>query len=136
MTVDRVPLVYTGDEPGTSYREIGALFAPPLQSSPFLPYMKSLIALLRKEAALRRGEFAEVSAQDSIYAFTRTLGSRRILVVLNNSAERCQASFSIAGVAWADCALDDLLSEKPAKAADASTPLGRDRESVGEGKRV
>ena len=123
MTVDRVPLVYTGDEAGTSYREIGALFAPPLQSSQFLPYMKSLIALRRKEAALRRGEFAEVSARDSIYAFTRTLGSRRILVVLNNSAERCQAIFPIGSAAWADCALDDLLSEKPAKTTGDSTPL-------------
>ena len=123
MTVDRVPLVYTGDEAGTSYRETGALFAPPLQSSQFLPYMKSLIALRRKEAALRRGEFVEVSARDSIYAFARTLGSRRILVVLNNSAVRCQVSFPIGGATWADCALDDLLSEKPAKAAGASTPL-------------
>jgi alpha-amylase len=123
MTVDRVPLVYTGDEAGASYRETGALFAPPLQSSPFLPYMKSLIKLRRKEAALRRGEFAEDSARDSIYAFTRALGNRRILVVLNNSAERCQASFPIGGAAWADCALDDLLSEKPAKAAGVSTPL-------------
>jgi alpha-amylase len=123
MTLDRVPLVYTGDEAGASYRETGALFAPPLRSSQFLPYMKSLIALRRKEAALRRGEFAEVSAQDSVYAFTRTLGSRRILVVLNNSAERCQVSFPIGGAAWADCALDNLLSEKPAKAAGVSTPL-------------
>jgi cyclomaltodextrinase / maltogenic alpha-amylase / neopullulanase len=123
MTLDRVPLVYTGDEAGASYRETGALFAPPLQSSPFLACMKSLIALRRKETALRRGEFAEVSARDSIYAFTRTLGSRRILVILNNSAERRQARFPIAGTAWADCALDDLLSEKPAKAVGVSTPL-------------
>ena len=123
MTLDRVPLVYTGDEAGAGYRETGALFAPPLQSSPFLAYMKSLIALRRKEAALRRGEFAEVSARDSIYAFARTLGSRRILVILNNSAERCRASFPIMGAAWADCGLDDLLSGKPAKSVGVSTPL-------------
>ena len=123
MTVDRVPLIYTGDEAGADYHEVGALFKPPLSASPIHGWMKSLISLRKAQPALRRGEFTEIFSREPIYAFLRTSGERRVLVVLNNSADRQEVSFAVAGKPWRDSVLEDLHTGQAAKLFGVTGPL-------------
>ena len=88
LMLDRVPLLYAGNELGIAFREVGGAFPADRRDSPFLREVKALIALRKREPALRRGEFTEVLARDGVYAFLRTSGDDRILVVLNGSARR------------------------------------------------
>ncbi|MBV8126152.1 MAG: DUF3459 domain-containing protein, partial [Planctomycetaceae bacterium] len=83
--LDRVPLLYAGNELGIAFHDVGAAFPADRQDSMFLKDVKALIALRKREPALRRGNFVEVFSRDATYAFLRTLGDDRILVVLNGS---------------------------------------------------
>ncbi len=85
LMLDRVPLLYAGNELGIAFREVGGAFPADRRDSAFLKEVKALIALRKREPALRRGEFSEVLARDAVYAFLRTSGEDRILVVLNGS---------------------------------------------------
>src|SRR6185312_16023878 len=85
LTLDRVPLLYAGNELGIAFRDVGRAFPADRRTSPFLKEVKALIALRKREPALRRGDFAELVARDSVYAFLRRLGEDRVLVVLNGS---------------------------------------------------
>lgn len=112
LTLDRVPLLYPGDELGVAIREVGGAF-PPVngrRESPVLKQVQALIALRRRERALRRGTFTEVFARDGLYAFLRTDGDDRILVILNASSRAQSFAAPIGGIAWERPRLDDLLA--------------------------
>ena len=117
LTIDRVPLLYAGNELGIAFDEVGGAFPPGRTDSPFLADFKALIALRRNEPALRRGDFTPLIAEESTYAFVRTLGDDSILVVFNNSAEPKPFAMPLVGRDWTSCRLDDLLREGEAKAA-------------------
>lgn len=123
LTVDRVPVLYPGDELGIASAEVGAAFPPDRRSSPFLKHVRSLIALRRREPALRRGTFDEVLARDGVYAFLRTLGDDRLLIVLNGNDRACSFSSPVADRPWASWRLDDLLSGEVAKAEGSTRPI-------------
>lgn len=122
LTLDRVPLLYAGDELGVAFTEVGGAFPADRDASPFLHQVKSLIALRNREPVLRRGEFTEVFAHDSVYAFLRTLDDDRILIVLNGSDHAKSFSASLGDRAWKECGLEDLVSSTQVKVAgdDAS----------------
>lgn len=119
LTLDRVPLLYPGDELGITFQEVGGAFPADRRASPFLRGVKSLIGLRKREAALRRGDFTEILARDSVYAFRRTLGDECILVVLNGSERPRKFAAPVAGRSWEDCRLEDLVR------GDVLKPAGR-----------
>ncbi len=116
LTIDRVPLLYAGNELGIAFQEVGAAFPADRRESPFLRDVKALIALRKREPTLRRGDFREILARDSVYAFLRTLGEDRILVVLNGSPEPSSIAVPIGTRPWKECRLEDVLPAGLAKA--------------------
>ena len=123
LTLNRIPLLYSGDEVASSYREVGGVFTPARQSSPFLEYTRKLIALRTKESALRHGDLVEVQSHNPIYAFLRTQDDARILVIFNNSAQQHAVSFPLEAKKWADCELYDLLLARTVKTKSNAGPL-------------
>jgi glycosidase len=117
LTLDRVPLLYAGNELGIAFHDVGGAFPGDRQNSPFRKEVKALIALRRREPALRRGDFTEILARDAIYAFLRTSAEDRILVVLNGSAKPRKFGMAIGDRAWKDCLLEDLIAGGVVKAA-------------------
>ena len=110
LTLDRVPLLYAGNELGIAFRDVGGAFPSDRRNSPFLKGVKALIALRKREPTLRRGNFAEVFSHDSIYAFLRSSGDDRILVVLNGSDHPREFAMPIGDRLWRDCRLVDLIA--------------------------
>ena len=121
--LDRVPLLYVGNELGMASNEVGAAFPADRQDSPFLKDVKALIALRKREPALRRGDFAEVFARDAVYVFLRTLGDDSILVVLNGSDKPKTFAMPIGNRAWRSLRLDDLIGGGIAKPAGSEAPI-------------
>ena len=117
LMLDRVPLLYAGNELGIASTEVGAAFPADRRHSTFLKDVKALIALRTREPALRRGDFAEVLSRDAMYAFLRTLGANRILVVLNGSDKPKTFAMPIGEHPWRSLRLEDLIGggvKKPA----------------------
>jgi glycosidase len=123
LMLDRVPLLYAGNELGIAFDEVGAAFPADRQDSSFLKDVKALIALRKREPTLRRGNFTEVLSRDAMYVFLRTLGDDRILVVLNGSAKSKTFAMPIADRAWRSCQLDDLISGGVTKAAGSDAAM-------------
>jgi glycosidase len=123
LMLDRVPLLYAGNELGIAFHEVGAAFPPDRQESLFLKDVKALIALRKREPALRRGDFAEVFARDAMYAFMRTLGDDRILVVLNGSGTPQAFAQPLGARAWRSCQLDDLSGGGASKPAGSEAAI-------------
>ena len=121
--LDRVPLLYAGNELGIATHEVGAAFPADRQDSSFLKDVKALIALRKREAALRRGDFAEVFARDALYVFLRTLGDDRILVVLNGSDKSKTFAMPIGDRSWRSLQLEDLIGGGVAKHAGSDAAI-------------
>ncbi|QEH32719.1 Neopullulanase [Aquisphaera giovannonii] len=123
LTLDRVPLLYAGNELGIAFTEVGGAFPPGRRDSSFLRDVKALIALRRREPALIRGDYTELAARDGVFAYLRTAGEERILVVLNGSDRPRDYSRPIAGRPWKSLRLDDLQAGGLAKMAGDELPL-------------
>jgi cyclomaltodextrinase / maltogenic alpha-amylase / neopullulanase len=123
LMLDRVPLLYAGNELGIAFREVGGAFPVDRKDSPFFKYVKSLIALRKREPALRRGDFTEVFARDSVYAYLRRSGDDRILIVLNGSDRAQRFAMPIDDRPWKDCRLEDLMAGGITKQAGAATAI-------------
>jgi glycosidase len=123
LMLDRVPLLYAGNELGIAFSDVGAAFPADRQNSPFLKDVKAFIALRKREPVLRRGSFAEILARDAMYVFLRTLGDDRVLVVLNGSNKPQTFAMPIGKRAWRSCQLDDLIGGGVTKAAGNEAPI-------------
>ena len=123
LMLDRVPLLYAGNELGIAVREVGEAFPSNRRDSSFLKEIKALIALRKREPALRRGGFSVVLAQDAVYGFLRTLGEDRILVVLNGSDHAKTFAMPLGGRAWSECRLDDLIAGGIARSSGNGAPI-------------
>jgi glycosidase len=123
LMLDRVPLLYAGNELGIGFREVGAAFPADRQGSAFLKDVKALIALRAREPALRRGDFDEVFSRDAVYVFLRTLGDDRVLVVLNGSGKPKPFAMPIGDRAWRSYHLDDLIGGRVAKPAGSDEAI-------------
>jgi glycosidase len=115
LMLDRVPLLYAGNELGIAFHEVGAAFPADRRDSSFLKDVKALIALRKREPALRRGNFDELLSRDAMYVFLRTLGADGILVALNGSDEPKSFATPVGDRAWRSCGLDDLIGGGVAK---------------------
>jgi glycosidase len=123
LTLDRVPLLYAGNELGIAIHEVDAAFPADRQGSSFLKEVKALIALRKREPALRRGNFDEVFSHDAMYVFLRTLGDDIILVVLNGSDKPKTFAMPIGDRAWRTCRLDDLIGDGVAKPGESEAAI-------------
>ena len=123
LMLDRVPLLYAGNELGVASHEVVAAFPANRQDSLFLKDVKALIALRKREPALRRGNFDEVFSRDAVYAFLRTLGDDRVLVVLNGSDKPKTFATPIGDHTWRSIQLDDLIGGGVAKAAGSEAAI-------------
>ncbi|MGE5755227.1 MAG: alpha-glucosidase C-terminal domain-containing protein, partial [Planctomycetaceae bacterium] len=121
--LDRVPLLYAGNELGIASHDVGAAFPADRRDSSFLKDVKALIALRKREPALRRGNFDEVFSRDAVYVFLRSLGDDRILVVLNGSDEPKTFAMPIGDRAWRSYQLDDLIGGRVTKPAGSDAAL-------------
>jgi alpha-amylase len=123
LMLDRVPLLYAGNELGIAISEVGEAFPADRQDSPFLHEVKQLIALRKRELVLRRGDFIEVFCRDAMYAFLRTLENDHIVVLLNGSNRSRTFAVPIADRRWPSCRLDDLIRGGIAKPAGSQGPI-------------
>ena len=123
LMLDRVPLLYAGNELGVASHEVGAAFPADRQDSSFLKDVKALIALRKREPALRRGNFDEVFSRDAVYVFLRTLGDDRILVALNGSDKAKTFAMPIGNHAWRSIQLEDLICGGVTKAAGSEAAI-------------
>jgi len=123
LTLNRVPLLYSGDEAALSYRDVGALFDATGKDSGFLEYTKTLIAARKKHVALRRGDFVDLQSRTPVYAYLRSHGSERVLVILNNSDQSQQVSFPVLHESWSSIGLSDLVTGDVVKARNMDVPL-------------
>ena len=123
LMLDRVPLLYAGNELGIAFREVGGAFPGDRRDSPFLKDVKALIALRKREPALRRGDFTEVLARDAVYAFLRTSGEDRILVVLNGSGAAREFSMPVGEREWRACRLEDPIAGGIVKPAGSEAAI-------------
>ena len=123
IMIDRIPLLYAGNELGIASHEVGAAFPADRQDSSFLKDVKALIAVRKREPALRRGNFAEVLARDLVYAFLRTLSDNGILVVLNGSDKPKMFAMPIGDRAWRSLQLEDLIGGGIAKPAGSEAAI-------------
>jgi hypothetical protein len=121
--LDRVPILYAGNELGIAFSDVGAAFPADRQNSPFLKDVKALIALRKREPALRRGTFTEVFSRDAMYVFLRTLGDDRVLVVLNGSNRPSTFAMPIGNSAWRSYQLEDLIHGGIVKPAGSDAPI-------------
>jgi alpha-amylase len=123
LTANRIPLLYSGDEVGLSYRAPGALFAGSNSNPEFLAYIKRLIALRKQQPALRQGDYRQIQAQDSVCAFLRTHSQDAILVLLNNEDRQQSVHVAVAGRNWEDLSFFDLLQQKGVKSKGSAAPI-------------
>ena len=123
LMLDRVPLLYAGNELGIACHDVGAAFPADRRDSTFLKDVKALIALRKREPALRRGKFAEVFSRDAMYVFLRSLGDDRILVVLNGSDQPKTFAMPIDDRAWRSLRFDDLIGGGVAKPAGSDAAI-------------
>jgi glycosidase len=123
LMLDRVPLLYAGNELGIAFSEVGGAFPADRHDSSFLKDVKALIALRKREPVIRRGSFAEILARDAMYVFLRTLGDDQILVALNGSNVTKTFAMPINKRPWRSCQLDDLIGGETIKAAGNEAPM-------------
>lgn len=124
LTIDRIPLIFSGDEVALAYREVGTLFDRGGPSRRDLEWARRLIAVRKHSTALRRGDFAEVGTAGDVYAFVRTHGDDRVLVMLNTAAGHRDVSFGIGTEPWRTLGLHDLIEDRVVKPKGSPEPLG------------
>ena len=67
-------------------------------------WIKTLIIVRKRSPALRRGDYRRIYTDDrrQIYAFARTLGEDKVLVVMNASATQRNLRLSVPMLGWSD----------------------------------
>jgi glycosidase len=128
MTMDGVPLVYNGMEIGDTAESGGPalterlpIFWPGVERRPEFPVaFRSLIALRRGHAALRRGDTAWVRTTDDdrVVSFVRRGGGEEVLVAVNLSSRPWTGALDLAGAAgYAEITPAVPLPQQPGGAA-------------------
>jgi cyclomaltodextrinase / maltogenic alpha-amylase / neopullulanase len=103
------PAVYYGDEIGMEGgKDPGCrrtfYWDPTCWKQDLRHWVKQLIQLRKSHPALRRGEYKRIwmDAARSCYAFGRTLGESKVMVVMNASSTRRQVRIPVSGLDWQD----------------------------------
>jgi alpha-amylase len=100
FAVDRVPLIYSGNEYAIDYAEPDSLFAPGLDEE-FHAWFRRLAALRRERIALRRGELRWLTRNGSYLSHARVTAGETIIAALSidQRADRTETlSIGAAGI--------------------------------------
>ncbi len=104
-----VPAIYYGDEIGLVGGKDpecrGAfIWEPAGWNNHLRDFIKDLIALRKSHVALRKGEFVSLlkEANQNCYAFARTEGDDRVMVVINAGANELPVKIAVDKAGWAD----------------------------------
>ena len=93
MTLPGTPMIYSGDEIGMEGENDPDCRRPMIWDAsrwhrPINAATRRLIALRRAHPALRRGDLQPLRVFNGVYAFARTLGDDRVIVVINPRGEQ------------------------------------------------
>jgi cyclomaltodextrinase len=107
MAFSGAPAVYYGDEIGLEGgKDPDSRRAFPWKEAywnqELRSWVKTLIALRKRTPSLRRGEYIRVLAMDGLYAFVRSLGEDKVLVVLNASSRVGIIDIPCSTFGWTD----------------------------------
>ena len=86
LTINRVPVIYSGNEYGIDYDEPGELFSNGIQD--YHENYKKLLQIRQDHAAFRRGSLIPLDTTANIISYARQYEGQTFIVVLNNSAEK------------------------------------------------
>jgi glycosidase len=105
MAFPGAPAIYYGDEIGMEGgKDPDSRRAFPWQETNWnqelRSWVKTLITLRKKIAALRRGEYVRLLAEDGLFAFARTLGNEKIVMAMNATGRSRQVEIPIATLNW------------------------------------
>ncbi|MBS3766498.1 hypothetical protein KGY71_08275, partial [Candidatus Bipolaricaulota bacterium] len=92
FTLPGTPAIYYGDEIGMEGWDDPDCRRPyPWDQDRYgkglIDYFRSLINLRKEEPALRRGSFRELSADESIFSYSRTMGDEMVIGAVNSASE-------------------------------------------------
>ncbi len=118
MAFPGAPAIYYGDEIGQEGgKDPDSRRAFPWKEADWnqdlRTWVKTLIALRKRTPSLRRGSFMNLLAEDGHYAFARTLGEEKILVVLNTTGRARQFDVPCASINWGNGrVVQNLMSQE------------------------
>jgi glycosidase len=107
MAFPGAPAIYYGDEIGQEGgKDPDSRRAFPWKemdwNQDLRSWIKLLIAIRKRSPSLRRGDFVQLFAEDSLYAFARTLGEEKILIALNASGKSRRVKLPCASLGWTE----------------------------------
>ena len=124
LMLDRVPLLYAGNELGIAFREVGGAFPADRRDSPFLKEVKALIALRKREPALRQGRFHRGPRPRRDLCVPADIGRgphpRRAQRL---GPGRRTFAMPIGDRAWKECGLEDLIAGGVVKPAGSEAAM-------------
>ena len=105
MAFPGAPAIYYGDEIGQEGgKDPDSRRAFPWKemdwNQDLRSWIKSLIAIRKRSPSLRRGNFVQLFAEDGLYAFARTLGEEKILIVLNATGSSRRFEIPCTPLGW------------------------------------
>jgi len=107
MAFPGAPAIYYGDEIGLEgSKDPDSRRAFPWKETGWnlelRAWVKTLISLRKRTPSLRRGEFIQIFAEDGQYAFARTIGEDKVLVVLNATSRLRKVEIPCSRLGWGD----------------------------------
>jgi glycosidase len=125
------PAIYYGDEVGLEGGKDpecrGAFpWDPANWKGDLQPWVRELIAVRKLRPSLRRGEYIRVMIKDEkgIYAFARTLGEEKTLVIMNTSQDKHDLQIPVKSLNWLDGrTVRSLLDHRPLTVINGKLPL-------------
>jgi cyclomaltodextrinase / maltogenic alpha-amylase / neopullulanase len=119
------PAIYYGDEVGLEGKgdpdsRRAFPWDPADWKADLRPFIQNLIAIRKTRPSLRRGDFSRLAADPAtgLYAFARTLGPERTVVVLNLSELPLEASIPLKQLIPTNQPLRSLLDNRPLSPSD------------------
>ena len=105
MAFPGAPAIYYGDEIGQEGgKDPDSRRAFPWKemdwNQDLRSWIKILIAIRKRSPSLRRGDFVQLFAEDGLYAFARTLGEEKILIVLNATGRSRRFELPCTPLGW------------------------------------
>ncbi len=125
------PAIYYGDEVGLEGGrdpECRGAFPwdPAVWKGDLQLWVRELIAIRKSRASLRRGEFSRIAMKEDkgCFAFTRTLGEEKTLVVFNSTMELQDIQLPVKTHNWQDGhILRSLLDHRPFSVVKGKLPI-------------
>ena len=114
MAFPGAPAIYYGDEIGLEGgKDPDSRRAFPWKEAEWnlemRAWVKTLIALRKRIPCLRRGDFKQLLAEDGLYAFARTLGEDKVVMVLNATSRLRKVEIPCATLGWGDGRINQNL---------------------------